>query len=86
MANFRDDFLVPMMQNAANATRARRGRVMINIANTNKAAGGENLVADLLHAAELANLRWVETLGMALSTRMSAKKDQVRAEPIFVFE
>ena len=87
LKNFKDGFLVPMMQNAANAIRARHGRVIINIANTVKSAKGEHLVDDLLEAAEAAGLRWVETLGMRLSTRMSAaNKDTLRAEPLFVFE
>jgi hypothetical protein len=85
LEDFREDFLVPLMQNAANSVRARRGRIIINIANTLRK--GETLISVLLDAAERADLRWAETLGMRLSNRMTtADKDALRAEPLFVFE
>jgi hypothetical protein len=91
---FFSDFIVPLMQNAANATRNLRGRVIINIANTTKRDGGEYLTRDILTAANMAGLgkchhhccvatyfsELVEIFGMRLSDRQTSKKhgDQMK--------
>jgi hypothetical protein len=84
-------FLAPLMQKAAAATRRLRGRVIININNTPKSAGGSSLTSDLAVAAERAGLVLVETFGMTLSVRAPKTTFEhgascLRAEPFFVFE
>ena len=83
---FASHFLVPLMRNAAAATCTFQGRVIININNTPKKAGGSHLTAELKAAAQQAGLCLVETWGMTLSNRVTKKSGGRRAEPIFVFE
>lgn len=86
---FGTEFLLPLLHNAAEATRALRGRVIINMANTKKKDGGEFLTRDVVYLAGLAGLVHVETFGMKLSDRLTSKNhgsDVKRGEPFFVFE
>jgi len=82
---FVSHFLVPLMRNAAEATRKRNGRVIININNTNRRAAGTQLTQQIKEAAKQAGLQLVEVWGMTLSKRMTDKSNGKRIEPIFVF-
>lgn len=89
---FTSHFLQPMLQNAANATRNLKGRVIINMGNTAKKDGGETLTEDLVQAAQNVGLVLVETIGMKISVRASNHHHEkgtesfAKGEPIFVFE
>lgn len=86
---FASHFLEPMMQNAARATKARSGRVIINVSNTEKKYGGVTLLDDVITAAEKAGLRLVEIFGIRAGTRSynNTKTEKVaRGDPCLVFE
>jgi DNA modification methylase len=85
---FTSHFLEPMMQNAAQSTLARKGRVIINISNTEVKEGGPTLVDDVIHSGEKAGLTLTDIIGLRVGTRSYNKtKDAVpRGDPCLVFE
>ena len=78
--HFADEFLVPLMAQAAASTRQKRGRVIISMGNAKK-RGLRNLTDGLIAAAQAAGLVWVTTYGMEGRARDGA----TRCDPIFVF-
>jgi hypothetical protein len=87
---FTSHFLEPMMQNAAQATKSRKGRVIINVSNTDFKHRGGTLVDDVIDSGEKAGLTLVEIFGLRIGTRsynvQSRQNKVARGDPFLVFE
>jgi len=88
---FVSGFLKPMIENAARATKAKNGRVIINLGNiAKKKSRYSKLTEFLVKTAKSAGMRLVETFGMSLSVRAPKTSSEhgsevYRGEPFFIF-